>query len=68
MQLPCLTLMIATWELYFSFLITNLEGEECCLQRKSDTCQSLGGLRDLLDQHPPNKGMGSRLPRGIPGQ
>lgn len=37
MQLPHLTLMIATWELYFSFLITNLEGEECCLQRKSDT-------------------------------
>lgn len=70
MQLPCLTIMIAPWDLYFPFL-TNLKfrrGGMLSTEETRDACQHQESLRGLSGQHPPGKGMGSRLPRGVPGQ
>lgn len=40
-----MSIMIAPWDLYLPFITTNLEIEECCLQRK--TWQGGEGFRDF---------------------
>lgn len=71
-QLSCLTTMIATWDLYFPFIITNLKDEECRLQRKPETHVRAGKASETFQisifQISSWKSREGRLPRGMPGQ